>query len=186
MLRNTLEVLRMQLETALRAIDVRPEEWVILANAVDPDGRMFERARNKMAMMLVGLQSEPAPRMVPASPAAGDRSATMAPPLYLNARVLFVANFSDDTYGQGLEMLSRTIAFFQQNPFFTRDNAPNLPPEIDKIAMDFVNLTVSETSDLMAMLGLRCMPFALYALRTLPFASPLMSSSGETAETAAA
>ena len=117
MLQATLESLRDRLDAALQATDPRGEAWVALTNAADFD------ARNKIVMMLVGLQTDPAARAVPASPAAGDRSA-MAPPLHVNARVLFAANFSDSNYPAGLGLLSRTIEFFHQNPVFIRDLLP--------------------------------------------------------------
>ena len=161
LLQSTLESLRDRLDAAFRAADPRSEASVVLTNAVDLDGRVSESARNKIVMMLVGLQSDPAMRNLLEGPAAGDRFAKAAPPFNVNARVLFAANFSDSNYPAGLGLLSRTIAFFHQNPVFTHDSLPGLAPEIDRIAMDFVDLTLSDTGDLMAMLGLRYMPCAL-------------------------
>jgi hypothetical protein len=73
-------------------------------------------------------------------------------------------------------MLSRTIAFFQQNPVFTHDRLPGLAPEVDKIALDFVNLDLTQTNHLMGMLGLKYLPSALYRLRMLTFASDAIAS----------
>jgi hypothetical protein len=164
LLQSTLELLRDRLDAAFQGANPRSEEWVTLTNAVDLDGRVFESARNKIVMMLVGLQTDPAMRTLPARP-------TGVPPLNVNALVLFVANFTDSNYPTGLGMLSRAIGFFHQNPVFTHDRLPGTAPEIDRIAMDFVSLSLPETNDLMGMLGLRYMPCALYTLRTLPFVS---------------
>jgi Pvc16 N-terminal domain len=178
LLQSTLEQLRDRLDAAFQVADPRSEEWVALTNPVDLDGRIVESARNKIVMMLVGLQSDRTMRTLPSpTPGAGDRLAIAAPPLNVNAFVLFVANFSQNNYPAGLGMLSRTISFFQQNPVFTLDNLPGLAPQIDKISLDFVNLSLSETNDLMGMLGLRYMPCALYSLRTLPFVSDAVASS---------
>lgn len=172
LLQSTLELLRSRLDTAFQVADPRSEEWVTLTNPVDLDGRISESARNKIVMSLVGLQSDKTISTVPGPrPVAGDQFALMAPPLIINAFVLFVASFSDSNYPTGLGMLSRTIGFFQQNPVFTHDRLPGLAPEVEKITLDFVSLDLTQTNHLMGMLGLKYLPSALYKLRMLPFAS---------------
>src|SRR2546421_4371882 len=172
LLQSTLELLRDRLDAAFQVADPRSEPWVALTNPVDPDGRISEHARNRIVMALVGLQSDKTISTLSGPKAvAGDQFAIMAPPLNINAFVLFVANFSESNYPTGLGMLSRTIGFFQQNPVFTHDRLPGLAREIDKIAMDFVSLDLTQTNHLMGMLGLKYLPSALYKLRMLPFVS---------------
>jgi hypothetical protein len=172
LLQSTLELLRDRLDAAFQIADPRSEEWVALTNPVDPDGRVSESARNKLVMALVGLQSDKTIGTFPAPmPVSGDQFAIVAAPLNVNAFVLFVANFSDSNYPTGLGMLSRAIGFFQQNPVFTHDRLPGLAPEIEKIALDFVSLDLTQTNHLMGMLGLKYLPSALYRLRMLPFGS---------------
>ena len=171
-LQSTLGLLRARLDAAFQISDPRAEEWVSLTNPVDPDGRVSDSARNKIVMTLVGLQSEsaagPFPTMVPV---AGDQFARITPPLHLNAFVMFLANFTESNYATGLGMLSRTIAFFQQNPVFTPNLLPGLPAGADRITLDFVNLDLMQTNHLMGMLGLKYLPSALYKMRMLTFAS---------------
>jgi hypothetical protein len=175
-LQSTLELLRARLDAAFQISDPRSEEWVALTNPVDLDGRVSESARNKIVMALVGLQSETAIGASPSFiPVAGDQFARVAQPLHLNAFVVFFANFTEANYTTGLGMLSRTIAFFQQNPVFTHDRLPGLPAEVDKIALDFVNLDLMQTNHLMGMLGLKYLPSALYKLRMLTFASGVIA-----------
>jgi hypothetical protein len=172
LLQSTLELLRDRLDAAFQIADPRSEEWVALTNPVDPDGRVSESARNKLVMALVGLQSDKTIGTFPGPvPASGDQYAIVSAPLNVNAFVLFVANFSESNYPTGLGMLSRTIGFFQQNPVFTHDRLPGLAREIDRIALDFVSLDLTQTNHLMGMLGLKYLPSALYRLRMLPFAS---------------
>jgi hypothetical protein len=170
-----LEVLRGRLDAVFQVADPRSEEWVALTSPVDLDGRVSEHARNKMLMLLVGLQSERTAAGMP-GPVAGtdDQFAMLAAPLRLNLFLLFVANFSEGNYPTGLGMLSRTIAFFQQNPVFTPDRLPGLPPEVEKIAIDFITLDLTQTNHLMGMLGLKYLPSALYRLRTLSFEGDAM------------
>jgi len=169
MLQSTLDQLRARLEAALQISDPRDEEWVALTNPVDLDGRVSEGARNKIVMMLVGLQSDPTVGHFAATiPAAGTR---VAPPLHLNAFVMFLANFTGSNYATGLQMISRAIVYFHQNPLFTPDPLPGLPAGVDNVAMDFVNLDLMQTNDLMAMLGLKYLPSALYRMRNLALTS---------------
>ena len=167
MLQSTLDQLRARLEAALQISDPRDEEWVALTNPVDLDGSVLEMARNKIVMMLAGLQSDPTVGNFPATiPAAGAR---VTPPLHLNAFVVLLANFTGSDYPTGLRMISRTIAFLHQNPFFIPDPLPGSPAEVDNIVLDFVNLDLEQTSDLMAMLGLKYLPLALYRMKNLAF-----------------
>jgi hypothetical protein len=170
-LQSTLDLLRGRLDAAFQISDPRSEEWVALTNPVDLDGRVSESARNKIVMTLVGLQSDTTIGAFPTTIPAGNQFARVASPLYLNAFVMFLANFTESNYATGLGMLSRTIAFFQQNPVFTHDRLPGLPAEVDKIAMDFVNLDLMQANHLMGMQGLKYLPFALYKMRTLEFSS---------------
>jgi hypothetical protein len=159
MLQSTLDQLRARLEAALQTSDPRDEEWVALTNPVDLDGRVLENVRNKIVMTLVGLQSGPTVGHFPATiPAAGAR---VAPPLHLNVFVMFLANFTGSNYPTGLQMISRTIVYFHQNPVF----AP--AAGVDNVTMEFVNLDLMQANDLMAMLGLKYLPSALYRMRNL-------------------
>jgi hypothetical protein len=163
-LQSTLDQLRARLEAALQIAVPRAEPWVALTNPVDPDGRVVESARNKMVMVLVGLQSEPVTRNLPTPATPGD-----APPLRLDVSVLLMANFTGSNYPTGLGMLSHTITFFHENPVFLPDPAAGQSGE--PIVVEFVNLDLEQTNELMAMLDLKYLPAAVYRMRGLAFAS---------------
>jgi hypothetical protein len=161
-LQSTLELLRARLEAALQIAVPRAEPWVALTNPVDPDGRVVESARNRIVMMLVGLQSDPVTRNLPTPATPRD-----APPLRLDASVLLMANFTGSNYPAGLDMLSHTITFFHENPVLPPDPAAGQSGE--PIMLDFVNLDLAQTNELMAMLDLKYLPCALYRMHRLPF-----------------
>lgn len=169
LLRSTLEVLRQRLDAVFQVADPRSEEWVALTSPVDLDGRITERARNKVVMALAGLQSEKTPGGHAAPVMVGDHFTMQPAPLYLNPAVLFVANFGDGNYATGLDMLSRIIGFFQENPALTAAQLPGLAEGVDRLAFDFVSLDLVQTNYLLGMLGLRYLPCALYRIRTLSF-----------------
>lgn len=87
---------------------------------------------------------------------------------------MFMANFAEKSYPDGLAALSRLISYFQQTPVLTPQNAPELSPEIDKLTLDFENLTPVDVNYVMSMLGTRYLPSAFYKLRMIPFASTAM------------
>src|SRR6266436_904213 len=167
-LQSTLDQLRARLEAALQTSVPRAEPWVALTNPVDLDGRVVESARNKMVMVLVGLQSDPAVRNVlpPATSGAAPRA---TPPLHLDALVMLMANFSGSEYAVGLGMLSRTVAFFHENPVLPPDPLPGQPA--GNVTLEFVNLDLAQTNQLMAMLDLKYLPAAVYRMRGLTFTS---------------
>jgi Pvc16 N-terminal domain len=166
-LQSTLDQLRARLEAALQIAVPRAEPWVALTNPVDLDGRVVESARNKMVMVLVGLQSDPAGGVLPRTTAAGAPRVT--PPLHLDALVMLMANFSGSEYATGLGMLARTITFFHQNPVLLPDPLPG--EQAENIRLDFVNLDLAQTNELMAMLDLKYLPAAVYRMRGLTFTS---------------
>jgi hypothetical protein len=166
----TLRLIQKRLDAFLKASDPRPEGWVILSNPVDHEGRAYEATRDKLVVVLAGIQHETviSTHNRPASLAGGQYNIA-PPPIYINLSVLFLANFYDKSYAQGLETIASTIGYFQRNPVLTHENAPDLDPSIEKITMEMVNLDLAQTNNLMTMLGVRYLPAVLYRLRTLPF-----------------
>jgi len=108
---------------------------------------------------------------VSAEPVSGEKHqlALIPPPLYIDLYVLFYANFAERNYAEGLDAISRTISFFQQNPRFTRDNLPGLDPAIDKLTFEFFNLDLQTQSRLMESMGAKYLPSVYYKVRMIPF-----------------
>lgn len=182
-LKTTLELIRNALNSSLQNISPRDENWVVLSNVVDNDGRPYEGARNAVTMFLANIQNETVVSTYrPTVPAAGgDGYVAVAPPLYLNLQLLFYANFADANYPQGLALISRVISFFQQNPTFTHANLPGLNPTIDKLAFELVSLDLTDLNYLMSLLGTKYLPSVLYKVRLIPFAGDAIQSEVPTA-----
>jgi len=66
-------------------------------------------------------------------------------------------------------MISRTIAFFRQNPVFTHDNLPSLDANIDKLTVEFTSLDLASLHCLMRNMGAKYLPSAYYKVRMIPF-----------------
>lgn len=177
MIRSTLEILRARLDASFKAADPRDEDWVILSNLVDHDGHPNEAARNKVVVCLAGIQHETViSTHQRTTPLAGGQHGVVSPPLYVNLLVLFIANFSEKNYPEGLSMIARTIGFFQQVPYLTHDNAPDLAPSIDKLSLEMMNLDLTQANYLLGMMGIKYLPAVLYRVRTIPFRGDAISA----------
>jgi len=175
---TTLELVRTKLNEFFRNADPKEEDWVILSNVVDHVGSLYEEAKDKIVMFLANIQHETTISTYnPTVPAkGGDRYVVVTPPLYIDLFVLFYANFYDKNYREGLGMISRTISFFQQNPWFNHDNLPGLDPIIDKLTFEMTNLDVTDLNYLMGLIGTKYLPSAYYKVRMIPFRSDTMQA----------
>lgn len=172
LIQDTLELIRQRLDTYFQAADPAPQDWVLVANIVDQEGRAFEDARNKIVIFLANIQHDTTiSTRRAAAPLSADRFAVVPPPIYINLFLLFYANFSESNYPQGLGMISRTIQFFQASPFFDHQNLPGLPAPIDKLAFEFVNLDAMGLNYLMGLAGAKYLPSVYYKVRMFPFQS---------------
>jgi hypothetical protein len=180
LLSNVLKTVCDLANSNLKNIDPRPDAWVVLTSLVDHDGSVNQAARDKIVMTVYNISRETFSSsyqaVTPVWPGA-DLSKGLpvtSPPLYLDVHLMFMANFAERNYLDGLSALSRLISFFQQNPVFTPQNAPSLAPVIDKISLDFENMDDIDVNYVMGVLGTRYFPSAFYKLRLIPFASTAM------------
>jgi hypothetical protein len=172
-IRPTLEAVRSRLNEFIGAAEPRREDWVILSNLVDAQGRPVEAALNRVVMYLAGIEKE---AITGAAPRRSATEAPLVPPsLYIDLYVLIVANFYDANYAEGLGMISRVISFFQQNPTFTRDMLPGLPDQIEHLTWELTNLDPLNQSRVFGMAGVSYLPSAYYRVSVLPFQSGVIA-----------
>jgi hypothetical protein len=182
LLKNVLQTICNLANEYLQNIDRRPDAWLVLTSLVDHDGSLNQAARDKVVMTVYNITREafassytPAAAAGPgANPASG--LPVTSPPLYLDVHVMFMANFTERSYDDGLAALSRLIGFFQQTPVLTQQNAPDLATAIDQLTLEFENLTPVDVNYVMSMLGTRYLPSAFYKLRMIPFVSSAMAA----------
>jgi hypothetical protein len=173
-----LEMIRKRLNEFIQNADPRHDPWVILANLVDHGGTPYEPAQGKVVMFLANIQRETAiSTNNPNVPARSSESyAVVAPPLYIDLFLLFVANFEGPHYTQGLGAISRTISFFQQNPWFNHENLPGLDPAIEKLVFQMTNLEPLDLNFVMSLAGTKYLPSAYYKVRMIPFQAGAMQA----------
>lgn len=175
-IQTTLELIRQKLGEFIGNTIASEEEWVILSNIVDHENHLYEKAKNKIVMFLANIQHETVISTYKRTVPTEDQYAVVAPPLYIDLFVLFFANFYDKNYPEGLGMISQTISFFQQNPWFTHENLPGLDPVIDKLTFEMTNLDLVDLSYLISMTGTKYLPSVYYKVRLIPFQSGAMQA----------
>ena len=177
LIETVCELIRQRLNAYFQNIDRSDDDRVVLSNIVDHDGAICQGAKDKVVMVLTNITHETIVSTYNSAVRASSTSyAIVQPPIYINLFILFFANFYDRQYAQGLAMISRTISFFQQNPWFTHANMPDLDARIDKITMEITNLDLLQANYLMGMLGTKYLPSVYYKLRMIPFASDAMQA----------
>ena len=92
------------------------------------------------------------------------------PTLNINLFVLVAANF--DNYAQALRSLSTALTFFQSSPVMTPATSPGFPVGIDKLTIEFVNMSFQEASNLWTIRGSLYLPSFLLKLRATASAGP--------------
>jgi hypothetical protein len=157
MIDQTLAFLAAELENSLGGLFAQHEKHVIVASMSSPEDGARPDA-NKIVLSLVNLERESA------APAGGGHGRA-APPLYLNLHVLVAVTFSD--YTQALGLLGEVLRFFQGRPEFTPRSAAGMPPELDKLNVEFMGMDLAALNNLWSMLGTKYMPSALYKVRML-------------------
>ncbi|MCP4547333.1 MAG: DUF4255 domain-containing protein, partial [bacterium] len=167
-----LELIRDKMNEFFRHAVPRDEPWVILSNLGDHQGQIYDKTRDKVVMFLANIQRETTVSTYhPSVPIADHEYAVVAPPLYVDLFLLFLANFYDKTYHEGLMAISRTINFFQQHPWFTHESLPNLDPDIEKLTFELINLEITDLNYLMGLAGTKYLPSVYYKVRMIPFRS---------------
>lgn len=172
MLQHALELIRRRLNAYLAPGDPTADTWVVLSNLVDHEGRPFGGAENKLAMFVANVEYEGTfsaqGRMTVRT---GATFTAVAAPRFINVWIVFFANFQNERYADGLDMLSRTIAFFQQQPLFTHDTDPQLDQSISRLSVEMMNLDLMQLNYVTSMTGARYLPMVCYKMRMLPFTS---------------
>lgn len=175
-IRTTLEVICKSANEYMQNIDRRSDDWVLLSDLAGHNGATHDAIRDKVVMTLYNITRENIIGTYKPARPGPDSFAVVKPPIYVNLYLMFMANFSDKNYADGLAAISSIISFFQQNPTFTQANSPNLPTEVEKITLDMENLSPVDVNYIMSILGTKYLPAAFYKLRLLSFDATAMQS----------
>ena len=177
MIQQAFELIRNRLNAFLGSVDPGSDGWVVLSNIVDHEGHPFVGAENKIVMFLGNVEYETSMSTQGRTQQLnGGVYSSVAAPRFINVWVMFFANFYNQRYADGLDMISRTISFFQQYPRFTHDSDPALDPRIEKLTIEMVNLDFTQLNYVMSIAGAKYLPMVCYKLRMIPYTSEAIQS----------
>lgn len=126
-------------------------------------------ATEAVTVILVNIEPDPMSRAADpyrASTANGGVG-FVQPELRLNLYVMFAARFAD--YSNALSHIAKIIAYFQENPVLTPENAPDMDPELEKLILEIHAIPLSQQNELWGILKIAQTPAVLYRVRMVAF-----------------
>ncbi|SHO54754.1 DUF4255 domain-containing protein [Vibrio quintilis] len=185
MLDDCLNYLCERMNQSLRPAFDLAEELVVVSPPSGTETTGQVTTENRILVFLSNLERDPfsKPGLVPGGQTR-QRVALTSKPLYLTLSVVIAANFSGSNasganYSDGLKVLSHLLAFFHRNPVFHRQNAPDLPEDIEQIAMEMESIPGNELSHMWSMLGSKYLPSCVYRVRVaIPDSETILTQTG--------
>ena len=95
------------------------------------------------------------------------KSRRVNPDINLNLYILFVAKFKD--YEQCLYTISQIIRYFQANPYFDLQNAPDLGKTINHLTLEHDPLSTTKQNELWGILRSSYLPSLVYRVKAVTF-----------------
>lgn len=143
------------------------EKMAVLSSVANPDGTLPQGIENKIVLSLINVEREASANgsswpMRQLQEGFG----RVSPPLGLNLLVLVTASFSGN-YGEALKVLSNVVGFFQSKPSFNAQSSAAFPPDLEKLSLELVNLSIHELNNVWSILGAKYMPSIAYKVRML-------------------
>jgi Pvc16 N-terminal domain len=147
-----------RLNTVLQEQDPRGGRPATMGRLGGAESAMFE---NRIIVSLANIERETGTQRV------NNLQSGKPPPLDVNLFILVAANFSDSDYAEALKSLSAALAFFQASPVMTPATSPGLPPGIERLTIEVVNMSFQEVNNLWTVRGSLYLPSFLLKLRTI-------------------
>lgn len=164
MIHNIVSTLVNQLNEFIRNELGLADDMVIVSNLMDIKGGSLMQIENKVCVFIQNIEEEKMLKNTSFQANAG-----MAPPMFINIYVVVAANFPEPNYREALRYISMAIEFFQGKPLFDRSNTPELPPSVDKIALEYYNQSIQDLNNLWSLIGAKYIPSVVYKVKLLPF-----------------
>ncbi|MCF8373728.1 MAG: DUF4255 domain-containing protein [Bacteroidales bacterium] len=167
MIHKAISAIEKKLETYLTNRFLVDEKIVAIAN-VGQNSSGIDITQNKVLITLVNIEREYVMGVNFKTSRLTDKlSATNRPPVHLNLNVLFSSNFIDKNYDEALKYISAITQFIQRNDLMDKHSTPELNPNIERLQLEIVNLSVQELSNLWSIFGGKYIPSILCKIRML-------------------
>lgn len=143
------------------------EDVVVVSSLVESDGSPAPHINNKIVIFMFNVEKDYNFKNQTSIQVRGDNQGAVMPPLHVNLSIVIAANFSGANYMEALKLLSASSNFFQSHPVFDHQNTPDLDSAIDRLTLEFENLSLHDLSGLWGMLGGKYQPSVVYKMRTV-------------------
>lgn len=169
MIHNVLNLIAEQLNEFMRNELNLSEDMVVVNSLVDLKGDPNMQIENRVCLFLQRIEEEKV-----AKSGGFQANPGMAPPVRVSLHLVFAANFPDPNYREALRFISLVLEFFQGRGTFDRSNAPGLPPGLDKLTFDLLDLDYQEMNNLWSLIGAKFIPSLVYKVRMLTFSQDMI------------
>jgi hypothetical protein len=144
------------------------DKLVIPSSLINPDGSIAQKIENKIVISVINMEHET--YMKSPNTLKTDGSTTfgkIAPPVYLNLYLLVSANYESSKYLEAFKILSTVITLFQANPYFTKQQHPNMPDPLERLTLEIYNIPITELSHIWSGIGAKYVPSIVYKARMI-------------------
>jgi hypothetical protein len=125
---------------------------------------------NTLICQVVNLEEERIGKaQLPLAPPVGSGFPIRNPEIKLNICMLIAANPQDEDgdYRTSLQLLSLAITFFQFRHYFTAENSPSMPSDVDSLIVELYPISLENQSYLWGALGVKYRPSVVYKIRMI-------------------
>lgn len=164
MIDQTLSFLLGELNAFLGATYPTPEPHAVLSDLALPDGTPPQGLDNKVVITLINVERETAAHGAERPTLAKDGTLRQSQALNLNLLFLLSVSYNNN-YAEALRWLSTSLGFFQAKPYFTPENSPAFPRQLQRLTLELVTLGVHELQNVWAALGAKYRPSVVYKAR---------------------
>ena len=137
------------------------EDKVIVANIMEQDGSVAIKEEDKIVLSVVNIAKD------------GHRGGSPAKirgtnaPVNISIYLLFAAYFKPDNYKEALRYISAVIGYFQKKGTIHPNETPSLPDYVGSLAVELLEPSFDELSNMWNAIGAKYVPSVLYRIRSI-------------------
>ncbi len=168
MIAKTLSFITDLLNQELKMTFGLNDNLVVASSLINPDGSIANNVENKIVISVINLEHETTRKSMNHYVSDGDKNyGSVAPPVQLNLYLLVSANYDSSNYLEANKMLSAVIGVLQANPYFTKENFPEMQSPLHKLTFEIFNLPINELSHIWSGIGAKYVPSIIYKTRMM-------------------
>lgn len=164
MIYEVLESICAELNHFLKYQLGQTEDVLVFSNIVDMNGAKALQQENVLHFSLLKIEEE---RTLNKTGGFRGNPHALNPSIY-NAHVLIAATHSGKQYPDGVNLITRVLEFFVENPTLDSSNLSNLPSEVDRLTIEYNNYDAREVSNIWGAVGTKLMPYLSYKIGFIP------------------